>query len=38
LQVGNGVSSGDTNALYFTAGPNNEAHGLFGSLRVASGS
>ena len=35
-QVGNGVSSGDTNALYFTAGPNNETHGLFGSLRVAS--
>jgi uncharacterized protein (TIGR03118 family) len=35
LQVGNGVSSGDTNAVYFTAGPNHETHGLFGSLRVA---
>jgi uncharacterized protein (TIGR03118 family) len=38
LQSGNGVSSGDTNALYFTAGPNHETHGLFGSLRVVSGS
>jgi uncharacterized protein (TIGR03118 family) len=38
LQVGNGVSSGDTNALYFTAGPNGETHGLFGSLRVVSAS
>jgi uncharacterized protein (TIGR03118 family) len=38
LQVGNGVSSGDTNAVYFTAGPNHETHGLFGSLRVAAGS
>jgi uncharacterized protein (TIGR03118 family) len=35
LQFGNGVSSGDANALYFTAGPNNESHGLFGSLRAA---
>jgi uncharacterized protein (TIGR03118 family) len=35
LQVGNGVSSGDTNAVYFTAGPGNGAHGLFGSLRVS---
>jgi uncharacterized protein (TIGR03118 family) len=38
LQVGNGVSSGDTNAVYFTAGPNGETHGLFGSLRVATSS
>jgi uncharacterized protein (TIGR03118 family) len=38
LQVGNGVSSGDTNAIYFTAGPNGETHGLFGSLRVTTGS
>ena len=38
LQVGNGVSSGDASALYFTAGPNHYSHGLFGSLRVVSGS
>jgi uncharacterized protein (TIGR03118 family) len=38
IQFGNGVSSGDANALYFTAAPNNGSHGLFGSLRVASGS
>jgi uncharacterized protein (TIGR03118 family) len=35
LQFGNGVSLGDTNALYFAAGPEDEADGLFGSLRVA---
>ena len=34
LQFGNGVSLGDTNALYFAAGPEDEAAGLFGSLRV----
>jgi uncharacterized protein (TIGR03118 family) len=38
IQFGNGVSSGDANALYFTAAPHNGSHGLFGSLRVASGS
>jgi uncharacterized protein (TIGR03118 family) len=38
LQFGNGVSSGDANALYFTAAHNNGRHGLFGSLRVVSGS
>jgi len=38
LQVGNGVSSGDANAIYFTAARDNGRHGLFGSLRVASGS
>jgi uncharacterized protein (TIGR03118 family) len=38
IQFGNGVSSGDANALYFTAAPNNGSHGLFGSLRGASGS
>jgi uncharacterized protein (TIGR03118 family) len=38
LQVGNGVSSGDANAIYFTAAGNDGRHGLFGSLRVASGS
>ncbi len=33
LQFGNGESLGDSNALYFAAGPEDEKHGLFGSLR-----
>ncbi len=33
LQFGNGASLGDSNALYFAAGPEDEKHGLFGSLR-----
>ncbi|MBO3459279.1 TIGR03118 family protein [Aetokthonos hydrillicola Thurmond2011] len=36
LLFGNGQSLGDSNALYFSAGPNDEQDGLFGSLRVAS--
>jgi uncharacterized protein (TIGR03118 family) len=32
LAFGNGVSAGDSNALYFTAGPAGESHGLFGKL------
>jgi uncharacterized protein (TIGR03118 family) len=32
LQVGNGGSGGNANAVYFTAGIDNEMHGLFGSL------
>ena len=32
ITFGNGVSLGDANALYFTAGPNNEEDGLFGRL------
>jgi uncharacterized protein (TIGR03118 family) len=32
LQVGNGRNGGLTNTLYFTAGPNDEKDGLFGSL------
>ncbi len=32
LTTGNGASGGDPNTLYFTAGVQNEAHGLFGSL------
>jgi len=32
LAFGNGGRGGVTNALYFTAGPNGEANGLFGSL------
>lgn len=35
LLFGNGASLGDTNALYFAAGPDDEKDGLFGSLRVA---
>lgn len=34
LMFGNGESLGDSNALYFTAGPEEEKDGLFGSLRV----
>ena len=33
LQVGNGGSGGDINTVYFTAGPAEEEHGLFGSLK-----
>jgi uncharacterized protein (TIGR03118 family) len=33
LQFGNGESLGDSNALYFAAGPEDEVNGLFGSLR-----
>ena len=36
ITFGNGVSLGDANALYFTAGPNNEEDGLFGRLNVRS--
>jgi hypothetical protein len=32
LAFGNGGKAGVTNALCFTAGPNGEADGLFGSL------
>jgi hypothetical protein len=32
LTFGNGVRAGLTNTLYFSAGPNSESHGLFGSL------
>lgn len=34
LLFGNGESLGDSDALYFTAGPKEEVDGLFGSLRV----
>lgn len=33
LQFGNGASLGDSNALYFAAGPSDETQGLFGALR-----
>ena len=32
ITFGNGVTAGDRNALYFAAGPNDETHGLFGSI------
>jgi uncharacterized protein (TIGR03118 family) len=32
IQFGNGGNGGSTNTLYFTAGPNEERDGLFGSL------
>jgi uncharacterized protein (TIGR03118 family) len=32
LRFGNGGTTGPTNALFFTAGPDDEEHGLFGSL------
>ncbi len=32
LTFGNGTRAGDPATLYFTAGPNGESHGLFGSL------
>lgn len=34
LMFGNGESLGDADALYFTAGPEDEKDGLFGSLRL----
>jgi len=33
LGFGNGSGSGARNALYFTAGPNEESHGLFGRIQ-----
>ena len=32
LSFGNGGSAGATSVLYFTAGPQHESHGLFGSI------
>jgi uncharacterized protein (TIGR03118 family) len=37
LLTGDGGSGGDPNTVYFTAGLQSEAHGLFGSLSVISG-
>jgi uncharacterized protein (TIGR03118 family) len=36
LAFGNGAGAGPANALFFTAGPFGEQHGLFGRLAVAS--
>jgi uncharacterized protein (TIGR03118 family) len=33
LQFGNGASLGDSDAMYFAAGPEDETQGLFGSIR-----
>jgi uncharacterized protein (TIGR03118 family) len=35
LFTGNGGSGGDSNALYFAAGPGGQQHGLLGSLQAA---
>lgn len=35
LAFGNGSQAGTPDRLYFTAGPNGESHGLFGSLEPA---
>ncbi|MGZ3681874.1 MAG: TIGR03118 family protein, partial [Ktedonobacterales bacterium] len=32
LDFGNGANAGPTTTLFFTAGPDDEMHGLFGSL------
>jgi len=37
IGFGNGAGSGDTDDLYFAAGPDDEHHGLFGEIAVASG-
>ena len=35
IGFGNGGPAGPTNSLYFTAGPQDESHGLFGEIHVA---
>ena len=35
IGFGNGGAAGPTNSLYFTAGPQDESHGLFGAIDVA---
>lgn len=35
LKVGNGVSLGEADALYFAAGPNGEEDGIFGKIKAA---
>jgi uncharacterized protein (TIGR03118 family) len=34
LHFGNGGAAGPTNTLLFTAGPNDESHGLFGTITL----
>ena len=38
LQVGNGGAGGNVNTVYFTAGPAEEEHGLFGALNPTTAS
>jgi uncharacterized protein (TIGR03118 family) len=38
LQFGNGGAGGDVNSLYFTAGPAEEEHGLFGKINPTTAS
>jgi hypothetical protein len=35
LSFGNGLASQPTNTLFFTAGPDDENHGLFGRIAPA---
>jgi uncharacterized protein (TIGR03118 family) len=37
LSFGNGISAQPTNTLFFTAGPNDEASGLYGRIDVVAG-
>lgn len=37
ISFGNGLNSLDTNAMFFTAGPNGEQNGLFGRIEAVSG-
>ncbi len=37
LAFGNGATAGGTSTLFFTAGPNKEQNGLFGSLQAVNG-
>jgi uncharacterized protein (TIGR03118 family) len=34
LEFGNGAAAGPTNSLFFTAGPGDESHGLFGVINA----
>ncbi len=34
LTFGNGVLAGPTDVLFFSAGPDDEGHGLFGQINV----
>lgn len=34
LRFGNGLNNQATNALFFTAGPNEESHGLYGEIEA----
>jgi uncharacterized protein (TIGR03118 family) len=36
IEFGNGAAAGPTNSLYFTAGPDEESHGLFGTITAGS--